>query len=229
LGTDERRGLQVNYGTIYADPPWKLTGGKNGKGGWSKTASPDVHYPLMKLEDILALPVSDLALPDAHLWLWVPNSMLPQGLEVMEEWGFEYKNNLAWIKEGAPGLGQYMRTMHEICLFGKRGHTPYSRRADGKRDQPVSFHTARRGRHSEKPPAIRNIIKRVSPGPYLELFARKKVEGWDAWGNEVKCDVVMEAPPAKRETIQRECETCGSTMKIWVGSTTTECSRCLEY
>jgi N6-adenosine-specific RNA methylase IME4 len=178
------------YGCVYADPPWPLRGGKNGKSGWSKSVSPDVHYPLLSVEEISALPVqTQLAADDAHLWLWVPNCMLREGLAVMANWGFRYSNNVAWYKQGAPGLGQRIRTMHELCLLGLRGKTPYPRQADGKRIQINSAFTAPRGRHSAKPPHMRELIERISPGPYVELFARERAPGWDAFGDQVAGNV----------------------------------------
>lgn len=179
------------YGTIYADPPWKLSGGKNGKGGWSKTASPDAHYPLMRLEEIASLPVQMLAAENSHLWLWVPNSMLPEGLTIMKQWGFRYINHICWIKPGRIGLGQYIRNTHELCLFGARGKIPYARTAAGKRVQIRSSFSSPRGHHSQKPAEVREMIQKISPGPYLELFARERAPGWDAWGNEVKSDIEM--------------------------------------
>lgn len=181
----------IKFGTIYADPPWRLSGGKNGKGGWSRSVSPSAHYRLMRTRDIAALPVGGLALPDSHLWLWVPNCLLPDALEVMRAWGFRYSNNVAWVKTGAPGLGQRIRTMHELCLLGLRGRTPYERTMAGKRVQIHSAFVAPRGGHSEKPAQMRDMIKRVSPGPFLELFARQKVPGWDAWGDEVESTISL--------------------------------------
>lgn len=206
------------YKTIYADPPWNITGGKNGKSGWSKSASADVHYPVMSVEDISVLPISRIVGDDAHLWLWVPNCFLPQGLAVMNSWGFRYVSNMCWHKEGSIGLGQYMRTMHEICLFGVRGKIPYSRDASGKRDQPRSIFTSPRGRHSAKPNLARLMIERVSPGPRIELFAREHAPGWDCWGNEVDSTIVM--PPAYilDERIKRECDTCVKLTDTLLGS-----------
>jgi len=185
----------TKYGCVYADPPWKLSGGKNGKGGWSKTASPDAHYSLMKTKDIAEMfGTMSWAKDDAHLWLWVPNCMLPDGLEVMRAWGFRYSNNVAWNKTGAPGLGQRIRTMHELCLLGLRGRTSYAKDPGGKRVQIRSSFVAPRGRHSAKPPEFREMIQRVSPGPYIELFARERVAGWDAWGNEASGAIIL--PPS---------------------------------
>lgn len=173
------------YHTIYADPPWPLRGGKNGKSGWSTKASPHVHYPLMTVPEIASMPIWEIAEDDCHLWLWVPNCMLPQGLAVMKAWGFDYKNNVAWEKLGPPGLGQYIRTTHELCLFGTKGRIPYARSPIGKRQQIKSSFSAKKTRHSAKPPQMRQMIEVVSPGPRVELFARERAEGWDAWGNQV--------------------------------------------
>jgi N6-adenosine-specific RNA methylase IME4 len=186
------------YKTVYADPPWPLRGGSNGKSGWSKRVSPDVHYPLMTSDEILLLPVGQqIADEDAHLWLWVPSGLLPIGLTCMQNWGFRYVNNVAWIKLGAPGLGQYIRNTHELCLFGVRGKIPYARTPLGKRIQIRSSFMAQKGRHSEKPAEMRTMIERVSPGPRIELFARERVAGWSAWGNEVSSDIVLDQPSGR--------------------------------
>lgn len=162
------------YGTIMADPPWMERGGGKIKRG------ADRHYPLMHTRDIRGLPVADLALPDSHLYLWVTNNFLPDGLEVMKAWDFRYVTCITWAKDKM-GLGQYYRGMTEQLLFGIRGNPGY-RSADGKRSQGRTLLSAPRGLHSRKPPEIRPIIERVSPGPYLELFAREEVAGWDSWG-----------------------------------------------
>ncbi len=179
------------YGAILADPPWWLSGGKNGKKGWSKSASPDAHYRLLRTRDIAALPVGDLAKDDSHLWLWTPNCMLRDALEVMEAWGFRYSNNVAWVKTGGIGLGQRVRTTHELCLLGLRGRTPYARTDAGGRIQILSSFSAPRRGHSQKPDEMRQKIRMVSPGPYLELFARERAPGWSAWGDEVEGDIRM--------------------------------------
>jgi N6-adenosine-specific RNA methylase IME4 len=190
------------YKTIYADPPWPLNGGKNGKGGWSKKASPEVHYPLMSMEEILTMPVSSLGAEDCHLWLWVPNGMLHDGIHCMQNWGFRYVNNVAWVKQGAPGLGQYIRNTHELCLFGVRGRIPYARTPEGKRIQIQSTFAAKKGRHSAKPPIMRQLIQRVSPGPRVELFARDAAPGWDAWGNQAVNPVDL--GPLFRDILERK-------------------------
>lgn len=180
------------YHTILADPPWPVRGGKNGKSGWSKSVSPHTHYQLMSVKEIMALPVHKLAENNAHLYLWVVNGMLLDGLRVMESWGFRYVNNICWGKTSGYGIGQYWRGEHELCLFGVRGRLPYARDSiTGHRKQSRSLILANRGKHSEKPEEVRRRIEIVSPGPYLELFARKKTKGWDSWGNEVTSDITI--------------------------------------
>jgi len=139
-----------------------------------------------------------------HLWLWTTNNFLVDGLEVMRFLGFRYINNVAWVKARqeretrAPtlygegwllqriGLGQYFGGQHELLLFGVRGTLPaFWHYADCRMSRPGTVLLAPRGEHSEKPVEQYDIIRRVSPGPRLEMFARKRVEGWDAWGNEV--------------------------------------------
>jgi N6-adenosine-specific RNA methylase IME4 len=182
------------YKTIYADPPWMLKGGKSGKSGWSSSASPDAHYNLMKTEDIASLPVKSMAEDNSCLFLWVVNGLLPCGLDVMSRWGYRYINNMCWRKTTGYGIGQYIRGEHELCLFGVRGKPGYNRDELGKRTQVRSVVDAPRGRHSEKPEEMRRRIQLISSGPYLELFARKSIPGWDVWGNEVKNNILIEQP-----------------------------------
>ncbi len=182
------------YSTIMADPPWNEAGAGKVKRG------ADRHYGLMKTKDICALPVSAWAAPDAHLYLWVTNNFLPDGLAVMAAWGFRYVTKIDWFKgEGDDdsdvslmsdlrlqvGLGQYFRGCTESCLFGVRGRVPYRVRQDGKRAQGRTGFHAPRGEHSVKPEKFRQTVELVSPGPYLEMFARRPAPGWDVWGNEV--------------------------------------------
>lgn len=168
------------YRTIYADPPWHEQGGGKIKRG------ADRHYDLMKTKDIIKLPVQELVHSEgSHLYLWVTNNFLPDGLQVMKAWGFRYVTKIDWLKEGNPGLGQYFRGLTESCLFGVVGKLPYKSK-DGKRQQGVTGFVAVRGRHSEKPEEMRRMIEKVSYGPRIELFARGiPADGWDAWGNEV--------------------------------------------
>lgn len=167
------------YGVILADPPWPEKGGGKIKRG------ADRHYPLMTVKAIMALPISDLACHDAHLYLWTTNNYLPDALTVMAAWGFRYVTMITWAKDKM-GLGQYFRGMTEHCLFGVRGNVPYRFREDGKRAQGRTLIQASRGKHSEKPEELRAMIESVSCGPYLELFARESHDGWDSWGNEIE-------------------------------------------
>ena len=165
------------YKTIYADPPWPEYGGGNIKRGADK------HYPLMSVKDIILLPVQDITEDNAHLYLWVTNNYLPSGFEVMRAWGFTYKTIITWGKDRF-GLGQYFRGQTEHCLFGVRGNLPY-KIYDGKRQQGRTLVLAPRTKHSRKPEDMRKMIEKVSYTPYINLFAREHLTGWDVWGNEV--------------------------------------------
>lgn len=183
----------MKYRTIYADPPWSEFGGGQIKRG------ADRHYPLMRTRDIAALQlcaperwfhnlgVHQVVEDDAHLYLWATNNKLLDALEVVRAWGFEYKTLITWAKDKF-GLGQYYRGQTEHVIFATRGVCPYRVGENGKRAQGrtlIDGFDAPRGEHSVKPEVMRKWIESVSPGPYLELFARRRVEGWDAWGNEV--------------------------------------------
>ncbi len=165
---------EIQYRTILADPPWDI----NQRGNYGA----ERHYPLMSLERICALGVEQLAAPEAHLWLWVTNSTLPVGREVMAAWGFTYRSCLTWVKPRL-GLGQYLRNQTEHLLLGTRGRAPVQFRCQG------SWFYAPQQEHSHKPEEQYAIIERCSAGPYLELFARRRTPGWDAWGNEIDSDV----------------------------------------
>jgi N6-adenosine-specific RNA methylase IME4 len=178
-----RLAVTKKYSTIYADPPWNEQGGGKIKRG------ADRHYLLMKTRDIIALPVSDVAAANAHLYLWATNNFLPDALAVMEAWGFAYKTTITWAKDRF-GLGQYFRGQTEHCLFGVRGMLPY-KVANGKRAQGRTLFTARVTEHSAKPDEMRKMIEQVSYTPRLELFARKRSIGWDVWGNEVESDLQL--------------------------------------
>ena len=169
------------YRTIVADPPWNEAGGGKIKRG------ADRHYSLMKTRDIIPL-MKDLLSSQfqpnsegAHMYLWVTNNFLPDGLKVMEALGFRYVTMRTWAKTRI-GLGYYWRGQTESCLFGVMGKLPAMVRTEstliGKGLLP-------RGKHSEKPQVFFDEVMKVSPGPYLELFARSLRVGWSTWGNEV--------------------------------------------
>lgn len=171
------------YKTIYADPPWQEVGGGKIKRGADK------HYPVMKTKDIIALPIQQFIDDNAHLYLWVTNNFLQDGLDVMKAWGFEYKTTITWVKDRF-GLGQYFRGQTEHCLFGVKGMVPY-KVIINKRQQGVTFFYTPRQEHSQKPEEMRRMIEKVSSGPYLELFARRPTEGWDVWGNQVDSTIIL--------------------------------------
>ena len=168
------------YQIIYADPPWNEIGGGKIKRGADK------HYPLMKTKDIIALPVQEITDDNAHLYLWVTNNYMQDGLEVMRSWGFKYKTMITWVKDRF-GLGQYFRGQTEHCLFGVKGMIPY-KTVNGKRQQGTTVFHAPRTEHSRKPEQMRELIQKVSDREgfnKIELFARQNHDGWDVWGNEV--------------------------------------------
>jgi len=165
-----------HYSTILADPPWNIQ--QIGSLGAQR------HYPLMPLVEICALPVKTFAADNAHLWLWVTNATIRAGHEVIEAWGFSYRSCLTWIKPRF-GLGMYLRNQTEHLLLGVRGRAPIQFRGQG------SWFYAPLQDHSHKPEEQYAIIERCSPGPYLELFARRRQAGWDVWGNEMESDVEL--------------------------------------
>lgn len=168
------------YRCILADPPWQHQ--QVGNKGASK------QYPLMTLDRIKAMPIAELAADDSHCWLWVTNSSLRDGYDVLEAWGFTPRSILTWNKPGL-GLGHYLRNSTEHVLFGTRGRSPVKFRG-----QP-SWLWAPVQDHSHKPEEQYAIIERISEKPYLELFARRRHPGWDVWGNEVPSDVRVRGYP----------------------------------
>ena len=171
------------YATILADPPWQF---QNRTGKVAPEHRRLLRYPTMELNEIMDLPISKVAAAKSHLYLWVPNALLLEGLKVMEAWGFTYKTNIVWYKirkDGGPdgrGVGFYFRNVTELLLFGVRGSM---RTLQPGRTQ-VNLFSTRKREHSRKPDEIFEIIERCSPGPYLELFARFARPGWHQWGNE---------------------------------------------
>jgi N6-adenosine-specific RNA methylase IME4 len=172
------------FGTILVDPPWRF---QNRTGKMAPEHQRLMRYPTLGLEEIADLPVSSFAAPRSHLYLWVPNALLPDGLEVMRRWGFRYKTNLVWYKtrkDGGPdgrGVGFYFRNVTELILFGVRGSLRTL--APGRRQ--VNLISSLKREHSRKPEALYNLIESCSSGPFLELFARFPRPGWSQWGNEI--------------------------------------------
>jgi N6-adenosine-specific RNA methylase IME4 len=172
------------FKTILADPPWQF---QNRTGKVAPEHKRLARYGTMTLDRIKALPVGDTAANTAHLYLWVPNALLPEGLEVMKAWGFSYKSNLVWQKvrkDGGPdgrGVGFYFRNVTELILFGVRGKNARTL-APGRRQ--VNIISSQKREHSRKPDEQIALIESCSPGPYLELFARGERPGWALWGDQ---------------------------------------------
>lgn len=172
------------FRTILADPPWQFQN-KTGK------VAPEHRrlnrYGTMTLDDIKALPVSEISADTAHLYMWVPNALLPEGIEVLRAWGFQYKSNIVWHKirkdggSDGRGVGFYFRNVTELILFGVKGKN--ARTLQPGRTQ-VNYLATRKREHSRKPDEQYDLIESCSPGPYLELFARGARQGWRTWGNQ---------------------------------------------
>lgn len=173
------------FKTILADPPWLF---QNRTGKIAPEHKRLFRYGTMTNEDIINLPVKEIACPNSHLYLWVPNALIDLGLQVMKSWGFTYKTNIIWYKvrkDGGPdrrGVGFYYRNVTEMVLFGVRGRM---RTLQPGRSMPNIIITQKR-EHSRKPDEQYDVIEQCSPGPYIELFARTPKEGWESWGNQVE-------------------------------------------
>lgn len=159
------------FACIYADPPWAYS-------NQATRASTDNHYSTMTVEQICALPIKDLAAPQAHLHLWTTNAFLFECPKIFEAWGFEFKSSFVWVKPQI-GMGNYWRNSHEFLLLGVRGFLTAQAR------DLISWVECKRGEHSAKPDQVRGFVERLSPGPRLELFGRRPVDGWSVFGNEI--------------------------------------------
>lgn len=188
-GTDPAKDLLAAAGArrfacILADPPWQFV---NRTGKMAPEHRRLARYGTMDLERISALPVARIAAPAAHLYLWIPNALLPEGLRVMRAWGFAYKSNIVWHKvrkdggSDGRGVGFYFRNVTELVLFGVRGKRARTL-APGRRQ--VNLLATRKREHSRKPDELYDIVEACSPGPRIELFARGLRQGWQAWGNQ---------------------------------------------
>ncbi|MGH7556313.1 MAG: MT-A70 family methyltransferase [Gemmatimonadota bacterium] len=172
------------FATVLADPPWRFI---NRTGKMAPEHKRLHRYETMTLKEICALPVEGVTTNPAHLYLWVPNALVAEGLRVMEAWGFTYKTNLVWYKvrkDGGPdgrGVGFYFRNVTELVLFGIKG----SKRTLKAGRTQVNLIPTRKRKHSRKPDELYDIIEACSPSPYLELFARYPRAGWMQWGNEI--------------------------------------------
>src|SRR5438067_1384292 len=176
------------FHTVLADPPWRFA---NRTGKMAPEHRRLSRYETMSIEDICAIPVADLVSEPAHLYLWVPNALLPWGLQAMAAWGFDYKSNIIWHKirkdggSDGRGVGFYFRNVTEMLLFGVRGKNARTL-APGRRQ--VNMIESRKREHSKKPDEQYTLIEGCSPGPYLELFARGTRPGWTYWGSQATED-----------------------------------------
>lgn len=177
---------QKRFSTVLADPPWRFT---NRTGKVAPEHRRLTRYGTMSLEEICALPVAENLTATAHLYLWVPNALLPDGLQVLEAWGFTYKSNIIWHKlrkdggSDGRGVGFYFRNVTEVLLFGVRGKN--ARTLQAGRSQ-VNYIGTRKREHSRKPDEQYELIESCSPGPYLEMFSRGVRKGWTTWGNQAE-------------------------------------------
>src|SRR5699024_7363421 len=173
--------------TILADPPWRF---QNRTGKVAPEHRRLGRYATMGLDEIKSMPVASVAADNAHLYLWVPNALLPEGMDVMKAWGFRYVSNIVWAKrrkDGGPdgrGVGFYFRNVTELILFGVRG----SMRTLSPARSQVNMIETRKREHSRKPDEQYDLIEACSPGPYLEMFARYPRDGWSVWGDESAVD-----------------------------------------
>ena len=174
---------KMDFATVLADPPWRF---QNRTGKVAPEHKRLNRYDTLSLKEIMEIPVSDVAANKSHLYLWVPNALIPEGLEVLKAWGFKYKTNIVWHKirkDGGPdgrGVGFYFRNTTEVVLFGVKGGM---RTLDPGRSQ-VNIIKSRKREHSRKPDELYGVIEECSPGPYLELFARGGRNNWNVWGNQ---------------------------------------------
>lgn len=174
-GNTPLTGALGRFPVIYADPPWRYDNVPE-----TESRFIEEQYPTMSIEDICALPVKDIATPDAVLFLWATSPLLPYAMRVIEAWGFSYKTSAVWVKDRI-GMGYFFRQRHELLLVATRGSPPTPLPGD----RPDSVIEAALGKHSSKPDAVAARIERMYPGlPRVELFARSLREGWSAWGNQ---------------------------------------------
>lgn len=175
---------KTRFATILADPPWQF---QNRTGKMAPEHKRLSRYATMTLPEICDLPVQSIVADTAHLYLWVPNALLPEGLKVMENWGFTYKSNIIWYKirkDGGPdrrGVGFYFRNVTEVLLFGVRGKNARTLQPGRTQENIMSV---RKREHSRKPDEQYSLIEGCSNGPRLEMFARGPRDGWTVWGNQ---------------------------------------------
>jgi len=181
--TETKRNIRKRYATLLIDPPWNV----NQRGRYGAIN----HYDLMSVEKIKAMPIKELATENSHCWLWVTNNTMKYGFDLLEAWGFTPRSIFTWIKLHM-GLGNYLRNCTEHVLLGTRGKAPVLCK------NQINYGIFPIQDHSHKPEEIHKIVERTSPGPYLELFARRRQPGWDVWGNEIDSDIIIPGYPVPK-------------------------------
>jgi N6-adenosine-specific RNA methylase IME4 len=192
----------TKYKTIYADPPWQIKAGRpigsyhleDGKQIWncSEQKSREVSFDTMSVNQISAMPVKDIAADDAHLYMWATNSHLPFAFEIIKKWGFNYSTTLVWAKNPmGGGLGGSFRITTEFLVFARRGNLKAKATTVGTWFNVKRQYENGYPKHSLKPSFFHELIEKTSPGPYVELFARREREGWDVYGNEVSNSIEL--------------------------------------
>lgn len=205
--------MDKRYSCIYGDPPWKTKSGRafagykivDGKQIFNSTdnKSRELAYPTLTVDEIAALNVKDIAADNAHLYMWVPNQYLLQAEKIIKAWGFKYSTTLVWVKKPmGGGLGGTFKITTEFLLFATRGRLKAKRHVIGTWFEQKRQYVNGSPCHSKKPDYFYDLIESVSPGNYLELFARQHREGWDVFGNEVENSILLpEASPAEEEEL----------------------------
>jgi N6-adenosine-specific RNA methylase IME4 len=177
----------MTFATIVADPPWPYKDRMRGNMTTGEMRSVDFdEYPTMSIDEIAALPVHELSDTDSHLYLWTTQKFIRDAYTVLDAWGFKQGALLVWSKPPKGVCGTYVCSS-EFCIFGRRGNLGHKRRQIG------TCYEWPRGKHSSKPEAFMDMVESVSPGPYLEMFARRKRTGWSSWGNEIESDIQIAA------------------------------------
>ena len=190
------------FKTIVADPPWPIARdwpvGRIPNGKVHDGRRTPIPYPTMKLEEIAALPIGELAERDAHLYVWTVNRFLGETIAIVKAWGFRYTQTLVWAKTPMGiGPGGTFAGNVEFIVLAKRGSLKPIRRVE-----TMWWNWPRTGKHSAKPEVFQDIVESVSPGPYLELFARRNRLGWATWGNEALCHVELVTPNAPAHRLE---------------------------
>ena len=200
-GSDLRQFVgRKRFPTILADPPWRF---QNSTGKVAPEHRRLSRYGTLSLDQIKTLPVADIAAETAHLYLWVPNALLPEGLAVLAAWGFQYKSNIVWHKvrkdggSDGRGVGFYFRNVTELILFGVRGKNARTLAA-GRRQ--VNLIATRKREHSRKPDELYPVIEACSRAPFLELFARGTRPGWHLWGDQADAGYRPDWPTYRRNS-----------------------------